>query len=315
MEQYKLEKPFFSVVIPTYNHEVFLEKAVKSVLNQTFTDYEIIIIDNYSDDNTENLIKNFNNKNIKFIKNRNNGIIAKSRNIGIEQSRSEWIAFLDSDDIWWKDRLRILSDFIKKHNDYDVICNNELWINKNNNRKKISKYGPFKKNFYKILIKHGNCLSMSASIVKKKYLVENKILFSEEKDFAPYEDYDFWMQIAKDNGKFKFLDQVLGEHLFHQESWMQKNKLLLKKSTLSILRHHVFSVQNFTNKKKNLWSHIECGLILNDITGLLFSKKYLKGLTELFKLFCRYPIKLTAHIFYKLKRIFLFQSYNKSFFK
>jgi len=293
-----LEKPFFSVVIPTYNHEVFLEKAVKSVLNQTFTDYEIIIIDNYSDDNTENLIKNFNNKNIKFIKNRNNGIIAKSRNIGIEQSRSEWIAFLDSDDIWWKDRLRILSDFIKKHNDYDVICNNELWINKNNNRKKISKYGPFKKNFYKILIKHGNCLSMSASIVKKKYLVENKILFSEEKDFAPYEDYDFWMQIAKDNGKFKFLDQVLGEHLFHQESWMQKNKLLLKKSTLSILRHHVFSVQNFTNKKKNLWSHIECGLILNDITGLLFSKKYLKGLTELFKLFCRYPIKLTAHIFY-----------------
>ena len=156
---------------------------------------------------------------------------------------------------------------------------------------------------------------MSASIVKKKYLVENKILFSEEKDFAPYEDYDFWMQIAKDNGKFKFLDQVLGEHLFHQESWMQKNKLLLKKSTLSILRHHVFSVQNFTNKKKNLWSHIECGLILNDITGLLFSKKYLKGFTELFKLFCRYPIKLTAHIFIKLKRIFLFQSYNKSFFK
>ena len=54
MEKYKLEKPFFSVVIPTYNHEVFLEKAVKSVLNQTFTDYEIIIIDNYSDDNTEN---------------------------------------------------------------------------------------------------------------------------------------------------------------------------------------------------------------------------------------------------------------------
>ena len=107
MEQYKLEKPFFSVVIPTYNHEAFLKKAVKSVLNQTFSDYEIIIIDNYSDDNTENLIKNLNNKNIKFIKNRNHGILAKSRNIGIEQSKSEWIAFLDSDDIWWQDRLKV----------------------------------------------------------------------------------------------------------------------------------------------------------------------------------------------------------------
>ena len=314
MEQYKLEKPFFSVVIPTYNHEVFLEKAVKSVLNQTFTDYEIIIIDNYSDDNTENLIKSLNNKNIKFIKNRNHGILAKSRNIGIEQSKSEWIAFLDSDDIWWQDRLKVLFDFIKKHNNYDVICTNELWINETNNRKRVSKYGPYKNNFYKFLIKYGNCISTSASVVKKKYLVDNKIFFSEEKDFAPYEDYDFWMRIAKDNGKFKFIKEVLGEHLFHKESWSEKNKSILKKSTLSILKHHVFNLQNFTNKKKNLWSHIECGLILNDITGLLFSKKYLKCFAELFKLFCKYPIKLTTHIIFKLKRIFLFQSY-KYFFK
>ena len=68
MEQYKLEKLFFSVVIPTYNHEIFLEKAVKSVLNQTFNDYEIIIIDNYSEDNTENLIKNLNNKILSLLK-------------------------------------------------------------------------------------------------------------------------------------------------------------------------------------------------------------------------------------------------------
>jgi len=314
LEQYKLEKPFFSVVIPTYNHEVFLEKAVKSVLNQTFIDYEIIIIDNYSDDNTENLIKSLNNKNIKFIKNHNHGILAKSRNIGIEQSKSEWIAFLDSDDIWWQDRLKVLFDFIKKYNNYDVICTNELWINETNNRKRVSKYGPYKNNFYKFLIKYGNCISTSASVVKKKYLVDNKIFFSEEKDFAPYEDYDFWMRIAKDNGKFKFIKEVLGEHLFHKESWSEKNKSILKKSTLSILKHHVFNLQNFTSKKKNLWSHIECGLILNDITALLFSKKYLKCFVELFKLFCKYPIKLTTHIIFKLKRIFLFQSY-KYFFK
>jgi len=306
LEQYKLEKPFFSVVIPTYNHEVFLEKAVKSVLNQTFNDYEIIIIDNYSDDNTENLIRNLNNKNIKFIKKRNYGILGKSRNIGIEQSKSEWIAFLDSDDIWRQDRLKVLFDFIKKNNNYDVICTNELWVNKISNRKKFSNYGPYKNNFYKILIKYGNCLSMSASVVKKKYLLDNKIFFSEEKDFAPYEDYDFWMRIAKNNGKFKFLKKVLGEHLFHQESWGEKNRSILKKSALSISKHHVFNVQNFTNRKKNLWSHIECRLGLNDITGLLFSKKYLKGFVELFKLSYKYPIKLIVHTIYRLKKFFLF---------
>ena len=81
------------------------------------------------------------------------------------------------------------------------------------------------------------------------------------------------MRIAKNNGKFIFLSEVLGEHLFHRESWGEKNKSILKKSTLSILKHHVFNVQNFTNRKKNLWSHVESRLILNDITELLFSKK------------------------------------------
>lgn len=301
-----MEKPFFSVVIPTYNHEVFLEKAVKSVLTQTFSDYEIIIIDNYSNDNTENLIKNLNNKNIKFIKNRNHGIIAKSRNIGIEQSKSEWIAFLDSDDIWRQEKLKVLFNFIKNNNNYDVICNNELWVYKNNNKTKVSKYGPYKNNFYKNLLKYGSCISTSASLVRKKYLLDNKIFFNEEKSFAPYEDYDFWMRIAKNNGKFKFLKEVLGEHLFHQESWSEKNKTILKNSTISILKHHVYEVQNFTSNKENLWSHIECGIILSDIKGLLFSKKYLKGFVELFKLSYKYPIKLIAHTIYRLKKFFLF---------
>ena len=301
-----MEKPFFSVVIPTYNHEVFLEKAVKSVLNQTFSDYEIIIIDNYSNDNTENLIKNLNNKNIKFIKNRNHGIIAKSRNIGIEQSKSEWIAFLDSDDIWRQEKLKVLFNFIKNNNNYDVICNNELWVYKNNNKTKVSKYGPYKNNFYKNLLKYGSCISTSASLVRKKYLLDNKIFFNEEKSFAPYEDYDFWMRIAKNNGKFKFLKEVLGEHLFHQESWSEKNKSILKNSTILISKHHVFNVQNFTNRKENLWSHIECRLDLNDITGLLFSKKYLKGFVELFKLFFRHPVKLISHILFRSKKLFLF---------
>ena len=121
-------------------------------------------------------------------------------------------------------------------------------------KKKVSKYGPYKNNFYEILLKYGNCISTSASVVKKKYLIDNKIFFSEEKDFTPYEDYDFWMRIAKNNGKFKFLNKVLGEHLFHKESWSEKNRSLVIKSTFAISRHHVFNVQNFTNRKKNLWS-------------------------------------------------------------
>ena len=299
-----MEYPFFSVVIPTYNHEAFLKKAVQSVLNQTFDNYEIIIIDNYSEDNTENLIKNFNNKNIKFIKNRNYGLLAKSRNIGINQSRSKWIAFLDSDDIWYQDRLKVLFDFIEKDKDYDVICTDELIIDKIHNRTKVWKYGPYKNDFYKILLKYGSCISVSGSIVKKKYLVDNKIFFSEERNFAPYEDYDFWMRIAKNNAKFKFLNNVLGEHLFHAESWGEKNKLLCKKSNLAILKHHVFNLQNFTNKKKNLWSYVESRLIIDDIIDLLRSKNYFKAFGAAIKLIYQYPIKSLVHVYFRLKKKF-----------
>ena len=300
-----MEKPFFSVVIPTYNHEALLEKAVKSVLNQTFQNYEIIIIDNYSEDNTENLIKNFNNEKISYIKNRNYGLIAKSRNLGIAKSKSEWIAFLDSDDCWYKDRLQKLFDFIINNKDYPIICTSELIVNKINEKKKVRNYGPYKKNFYKDLIKYGNCISTSGSIIKKEILKENKVLFSEVKDFAPYEDYDFWMRLAQKNIKFKFLNSVLGEHLFHTESWGAKNKLLCKKSNLSILEYHVFKIQSFTPQKNNLWSHIKCRLLIEDIIELLIMRNYYHAFSLLFKLFFRYPIKSIIHIFVKFKKIFL----------
>ena len=108
-----MDKPFFTVVIPTYNHEFFLKKAVNSVLNQTFDDYEIIIIDNYSDDKTEEYIKSLNNQKIRFFKIQNHGLLAKSRNLGIKEAKSDWIAFLDSDDLWYKDRLQI--QYVRLH--------------------------------------------------------------------------------------------------------------------------------------------------------------------------------------------------------
>ena len=299
-----LENPFFSVVIPTYNHEFFLKKAVESVLAQTFNDYEIIIIDNYSNDNTQNLIKNFNNKKINYVKNHNHGLLAISRNMGIEKSQGKWIAFLDSDDTWYPEKLMIINNFLKKNIDYDVICNNELIIDKINNRKVVWKYGPYKSNFYELLIKYGNLVSTSASVVNKEYLLNNNFQFSEERNFAPYEDYDFWMRLAKNDAKFKFLNNVLGEHLFHQESWGSKNRLLCKKSNFYILNYHVFNLQNFTSKNISLWSHVESRLKLDELIESLVNKKYFKSLIYLINLLFKYPIKTINNLFYRLKRKF-----------
>ena len=117
-----MEKPFFSVVIPTFNQAIYLEKAVNSVFKQSYKNFEIIIIDNHSTDNTENLVKNFGKNKIKYFKCKNENVIGKSRNIGIYKAEGEWIAFLDSDDTWHEERLQILFDFIQKNHIYDVIC-------------------------------------------------------------------------------------------------------------------------------------------------------------------------------------------------
>ena len=95
-----IKQPLVSVVMPTYNYAQFIGDAIGSVLDQTYKNIELIIIDNYSDDNTEEIIASFNDTRIKYKKFRNNGIIAASRNIGISESRGKYIAFLDSDDMW-----------------------------------------------------------------------------------------------------------------------------------------------------------------------------------------------------------------------
>ena len=76
---------FFSIIIPTFNREFKLERAIQSVLNQTYQNWEMIIVDNYSEDNTKKMVENFKNNKIKFYQINNNGVIAKSRNLGVKK--------------------------------------------------------------------------------------------------------------------------------------------------------------------------------------------------------------------------------------
>ena len=94
-----------SVIVPTYNHATHLSRALRSVFKQTYKNWELIVVDNHSTDNTEALVKSFNSSRIKYLKINNHGVIAVSRNAGIEVAEGEWIAFLDSDDFWSEDKI------------------------------------------------------------------------------------------------------------------------------------------------------------------------------------------------------------------
>ena len=105
--------PFFSIVIPVYNKEKFVEKTLKGVLNQTFTDFEIIIVNDGSTDQSETIIFGFEDERINYFSKPNEGV-STARNFGIEKSCADYICFLDADDYWYPSFLETLQTYIQK---------------------------------------------------------------------------------------------------------------------------------------------------------------------------------------------------------
>ena len=292
-----MDSCFFSIIIPTYNQGNFLKKALNSVLNQTYKNFEIIIIDNHSDDNTQEVVKSFKSNKIIYERIYNQGIIGKSRNLGIKKSRGKWVAFLDSDDFWYGERLQKIFNFLSNEEKYEVICTDELIVDEPMGIKKVWRYGPFKENFYKTLLKKGNCISTSASVVKKDFLLEQNINFNEDKNFVTAEDYDFFMNLAFKKAKFKFLHEVMGEHLFHNKS-QSSNYVWHKKSVMSVVKHHVFKVQDFEKDKNKLWNSLGYYFEFMDLIQFYKNdRNYLKSFLTLIKVFFRFPLK-TIILFY-----------------
>ncbi|MEO8238075.1 MAG: glycosyltransferase family 2 protein [Flavobacterium sp.] len=112
---------FFSVIIPLYNKAGYIENTLKSVLNQTFTDYEIIVVNDESTDKSEEIVVEFNDKRIQFHSQKNQGV-SVARNLGIEKSTGKLIAFLDADDYWFPNHLEKLANLYYDYPDCGIYC-------------------------------------------------------------------------------------------------------------------------------------------------------------------------------------------------
>ena len=222
-----------SVIMPSYNHGHFIDKAIESVINQTFNNWEIIVIDNHSTDNTQEVLKKYKDINLRKISIKNKGIIAASRNLGIENSQSEYIAFLDSDDVWYPNKLEVCLELLS-HN-YDMVCHAEKWTGLSKDKNVF--YGPEHRTSYDSLLFSGNCLSTSAVVLKKEIL-SSVNGFSEEPTFNTAEDYDLWLRISKENKKIGIVNEVLGEYRLHDSNESQSGFKNME-AIMSVLKFHL----------------------------------------------------------------------------
>ena len=207
-------KPSFSVVIPTYNSEHFIANSLLSVLEQTYENYEVIVSDDGSIDNTVKIIEDisakFSEKKILVLRNNHEGPGA-ARNRGIEAARNDWIAFLDSDDIWNKEKLERAAEFILNFPDVDLVCHNEKWLE---DGKEITlnlaasfnnKINPFLSLYRK------NTLSPSGVTVKKALLLKAG-MFDETLPSA--QDYDLWLRLAMlPDIRIKYISDILSTYI------------------------------------------------------------------------------------------------------
>lgn len=179
-----------TVIIPTYNRAGFINRAVDSVLNQSFQDFELIVVDDGSTDETQNLMEAYGDA-ITCIRRPHAGVSA-SRNTGIENSRGSLIALLDSDDWWLPEKLEVQVNFFDNNKNALICQTEEIWIR---NGRRVNPAAKHKKPDGDVFIPSLRlCLVSPSAVMMRKELFDRVGLFDE--NLPACEDYDLWLRVA-----------------------------------------------------------------------------------------------------------------------
>ncbi len=214
--------PKISVVMPVYNEEKFLEKAIESILNQTFTDFEFIIIDDGSIDDSSKIIKSFNDTRIKFFQSENKGMVNQF-NFGIVNSSSPLIARMDADDIAEENRFEIQLNTLLEHPEIQVIGSNVLFIDENDSPICEKRYPEFHKEIeFMMPIESSVC---HPSVIIRKEIFDKIGFYKSDYDYAA--DHELFLNLVYHGYKFYNVQQTL---LKYRPRFMRSDKSRMEDS-------------------------------------------------------------------------------------
>ncbi|WJE20181.1 glycosyltransferase family 2 protein [Bacillus cereus] len=212
----------FSIIIPTYNVDEYIEECITSILKQTFDDFEIVIVDDCSSDNTVEVINRLSDSRLKLLKNEVNKGPSYSRNKAIKHSNGKYIMIVDSDDLILEDRLEIMNTYIKEE-DPDILFDNFYYFIDGEEYYYANGYeqkGILKNSLQSIDVKQfiEYDLGIFKGVMKKEFIIKNGILYNENCRLA--EDFLFYLEYFANEGKVLFIPEAL--YLYRQ----RKNSLI-----------------------------------------------------------------------------------------
>ncbi|MGL4998536.1 MAG: glycosyltransferase family 2 protein, partial [Cetobacterium sp.] len=289
-----------SIIIPTYNRGYIIKKSIESVLDQTYQNFELIIVDDCSKDDTENVIESINDSRIKYIKLEKNSGANKARNIGVENSKYNIIAFHDSDDIWHKDKLEKQLKFFLEGK-YDVVASAyNQYVN--------DKYNcviPLPKKDFNIdicsnLLK-GNFISTQTILGKKKCFLDEKF----DNELQRFQDWDLAIRLSQ-KYEIGFINEPTVD-VYVQENSISKDDLKKYESLKIILEKYYDEI----NKNDNLFSEFCRGIYISSIIANKKDKKWIniaynkeKNLRNIiFKIISILNVEFIYKIYYNKKNI------------
>lgn len=188
-----MNRPKITVLMSVYNGENHLHEAVDSILNQTFKDFEFLIINDGSTDKTTNILKSYNDPRIKIHINKKNIGLTKSLNVGLKMAKGEYIARQDADDISSPERLAKEIAFLEKHNNYAVVGTFAMALNEYSEELQIWER-PYEDANIRTALKRDNCIIHGTAMMRRSFLL--KAGFYDEA-ITKAQDYDLWVRLSK----------------------------------------------------------------------------------------------------------------------
>lgn len=238
-----------TILIPVYNGERYIAESIKSILDQTYKDFELLIINDGSTDKTNDIIKSFKDIRIRLIENPKNLGLILTRNKGLKESTGEYIAFLDSDDIAYPSRIEKQITFLEKNQDFGMVGSWVKIIDEKSKETDIKWKYFLSPNKIPFELLFNNYFTQSSVIIRKKIL-QNE---TYREGFAPAEDYDLWVRIAEKT-KVWNLPKYLTKYRIHDKNISKTSSNLQKQCAEKVIMLQLQNL-NINPSEEELYIH------------------------------------------------------------